>query len=279
MGLMSVLYNQSLALLTDFYQLTMAAGYWRSGIGEREGVFHLSFRKHPFEGGFAIACGLDCVAELIETLHFEPDDIEYLRGICGNDGKPIFNPDFLSYLSTLRFTGDVDAVPEGTVVFPHEPLVRIRGPIAQCQILESVLINIVGFQSLIATKAARVKLATHGEPVLEFGLRRAQGVDGAVAASRAAYIGGCDATSNVLAGKLLGIPVKGTHAHSWVMSFKDEPTAFQEYGKAMPNNCILLVDTYDTDQGVRHAIEVARELREEDIISPASGWIPATFPI
>lgn len=256
-------YSGPLAMLTDLYQLTMAAGYWRSGIAERAAVFHLIFRKQPFGGGFTVACGLDYAIELLDDFRFDDGDVAYLAALTGNDGKPIFDPTFLDYLSKLRFTGDVDAVPEGTVTFPHQPLVRVQGPILQCQLVESFLINVIGFQSLIATKGARMKLATNGEPVLEFGLRRAQGIDGALQASRAAYVGGCDATSNVLAGKLFGIPVKGTHAHSWVMSFDDELRAFREYARAMPNNCILLVDTYDTLDGVSHAIEIARELRDE----------------
>ena len=240
----------------------MAYGYWKTGRAEREAVFHLFFRKNPFQGGYTIAAGLQSVADLLEDFRFETDDIEYLSTLTGNDGKALFAPDFLDYLSELEFSCDVDAVPEGTVVFPHEPMVRVKGPILQCQILETPLLNLINFQSLIATKASRITTATGGESVLEFGLRRAQGIDGALAASRAAYIGGCDATSNVLAGKLFGIPVKGTHAHSWVMSFDDELSAFREYAAAMPNNCVFLVDTYDTIQGVRNAIEVGKQLRE-----------------
>ena len=170
---------------------------------------------------------------------------------------------FLEYLQQLQFSCDVDAMPEGTVAFPHEPLVRVRGPILQCQLLESALLNVINFQTLVATKAARVCQAAQGDAVLEFGLRRAQGIDGALAASRAAFVGGCSATSNVLAGKLFGIPVKGTHAHSWIMSFDDELEAFRTYAEAMPNNCVFLVDTYDTLDGVRNAIEVGRWLREK----------------
>src|ERR671914_765246 len=175
--------------------------------------------------------------------------------------QPLVEPAFLDYLRDLRFTCDVDAVPEGTAVFPHEPLVRVKGPILQAQIIETPLLNLVNFQTLIATKAARVCLATKGEPVLEFGLRRAQGIDGGLSASRAAYVGGCAATSNVLAGKMYGIPVRGTHAHSWVMSFDDEMEAFEEYARALPNNCVFLVDTYDTLEGVRRAAEVGKRLR------------------
>jgi nicotinate phosphoribosyltransferase len=261
MKLSSDLYQSSLALLTDLYQLTMAYGYWKSGKGERESVFHMFFRKHPFQGGFTIACGLELVIDYLQNFKFSADDVAYLATLKGNDGKELFEQGFLDYLAEMKFTCDVDAIPEGTVVFPHEPLVRIKGPIIQAQIIETALLNIINFQSLIATKAARMIIATKGETVLEFGLRRAQGIDGALAASRAAYIGGCHATSNVLAGKLYGIPVRGTHAHSWVMSFDSELEAFETYAEYLPNNCVFLVDTYDTLEGVRHAVEVGKKLR------------------
>lgn len=263
MRIPSELYRPSLALLTDLYQLTMAHGYYRSGLGEHEAVFHLTFRKNPFQGGFTIACGLAWVIDLLESLRFDAEDLAYLRGLRGADAEPLFDEGFLAELGQLSLRCDVDAVPEGSVVFPHEPLLRVRGPIVQAQLFETALLNIVNFQTLIATKAARVALAAAGEPVLEFGLRRAQGVDGALAASRAAYLGGCHATSNVLAGRLFGIPVRGTHAHSWVMAFDDELAAFHAYARAMPNNCVFLVDTYDTLAGVDHAIEVGRWLRAE----------------
>jgi len=256
-------YNQSLSLLTDFYEITMAYGYWKAKSDGKEAVFHLFFRNNPFKGGFTVACGLDYVCDYLENFKFDRTDIDYLSSVPGNDGKPIFERGFLDYLKNLKFECDVDAIPEGTVVFPHEPLIRVQGPLIQAQILETVLLNILNFQTLIATKAARMNLATQGEPILEFGLRRAQGIDGALAASRAAYIGGCAATSNVLAGKLFGIPVRGTHAHSWVMSFDDEFEAFKEYAKAMPNNCIFLVDTYDTLEGVKKAVKVGKWLREQ----------------
>lgn len=249
------------ALLTDLYQLTMAYGYWKTGREALESVFHLSFRKHPFRGGFTVAAGLADAIDYLRHLRFTPEDLAYLATLTGQDDRPLFEPDFLDHLGQLRFACDVAAVPEGTVVFPHEPLLRIRGPILQAQICETALLNLLNFQTLIATKAARVCLAARGEPVLEFGLRRAQGVDGAVTASRAAYIGGCAATSNVLAGRLYGIPVKGTHAHSWVMSFDTELDAFEAYAEALPNNCVFLVDTYDTLNGVRAAIQVGQALR------------------
>ncbi|HET6878889.1 MAG TPA: nicotinate phosphoribosyltransferase [Pirellulales bacterium] len=262
-GLPSTFYRPSLALLTDLYELTMAYGYWKSDTANREAVFHLIFRRHPFRGGFTVACGLAYVVHWLSHLRFDPDDIAYLGSLTGADGEPLFEPGFLTDLQRFEFQCDVDAIAEGTVVFPQEPLVRVRGPIWQAQLVESALLNIVNFQTLIATKAARVCLAAGGEPVLEFGLRRAQGIDGALAAARAAYVGGCEATSNVLAGRWFGIPVRGTHAHSWVMSFGSELESFQAYARAMPNNCVFLVDTYDTLKGVRHAVEVGRWLRSQ----------------
>jgi len=236
-----IYYNSSLALLTDLYQITMAYGYWKSEMTEQEAVFNLFFRKNPFNGGYTIAGGLAYAIDFLENFHFESSDIAYLATLKGADGKPLFEQGFLDYLAKMRFTCDVDAIPEGTVVFPQEPLLRVKGPLMQGQLVETALLNIINFQSLIATKAARVCQAANGEPVLEFGLRRAQGIDGGLAASRAAYIGGCTATSNVLAGKLFDIPVRGTHAHSWVMSFPDEKTAFDTYAKVMPNNCVFLL--------------------------------------
>ncbi|MBI4604525.1 MAG: nicotinate phosphoribosyltransferase [Planctomycetes bacterium] len=256
-----MIYSESLALLTDLYELTMAQAYWRSGTHTKEAVFHLFFRKSPFGSGFSVACGLGTAVELLESFRFCDDDVRYLSSLTGNDGKPLFDGAFLQHLRRLELGCDIDAVPEGTVVFPQEPLVRVRGPIVEAQILETALLNVVNFQTLIATKAARVCLAARGDPVIEFGLRRAQGIDGGLAASRAAYVGGCAGTSNVLAGKVHGIPVRGTHAHSWVMSFDSEMEAFRSYAEAMPNNCVFLVDTYDTLQGVRNAIEVGRWLR------------------
>jgi nicotinate phosphoribosyltransferase len=249
------------ALLTDLYQLTMAYGYWKEGMREKEAVFHLTFRQQPFGSGYTIACGLEDAVDYLQNFRFYPDDLQYLEGLKDSEGRPLFEREFLDYLAGLVIACDVDAVPEGTVVFPHEPLLRINGPLLQCQLVETTLLNIINFQTLIATKAARICLAAEGAPVLEFGLRRAHGPDGGLAASRAAYIGGCAATSNVLAGKVFGIPVKGTHAHSWVMTFNSEFEAFTAFAKAMPANSIFLVDTYDTLQGIRHAIEVAKELR------------------
>jgi nicotinate phosphoribosyltransferase len=209
-----------------------------------------------------LACGLSDCIDYLRGFKFAKSDLDYLAALEGNDGKRLFDPAFLKYLARLRLRLDVDAIPEGTAVFPQEPLVRVRGPILHAQLIESALLNLVNFQSLIATKAARVCLAAAGDPVVEFGLRRAQGIDGALTASRSAYIGGCAGTSNVLAGRVFGIPVKGTHAHSWVMAFDSEPEAFKAYADALPNNCIFLVDTYDSLQGVRNAVEAAKHLKK-----------------
>ena len=255
--------DSSATLLTDLYQLTMAYGYWKSGVAERESAFHLFFRKNPFRGGYAVACGLAQAIEHLRGFRFRDDDLQYLATLTGNDGARLFEDGFLGYLGDLRFSCNVDAIPEGTVVFAHEPLLRMTGPMLQCQLLETPLLTLINFQTLIATKAARICQSARGEPVLEFGLRRAQGADGGVSASRAAYVGGCVATSNVLAGKRFGVPVKGTHAHSWIMFFDDEMEAFTTYARAMPNNCVFLVDTYDTLEGVRKATQVGRELRAQ----------------
>lgn len=261
MALLADLYRPRMGLLTDLYQLTMAQGYWHSGLHEREAVFHLGFRRPPFGGSGAVVAGLAVAADLIEDWGFDTGDLAYLGSLRGNDGRALFAAPFLEWLGAQRFTGDVHAMPEGTTAVGHAPLVRVRAPLVQAQLLETALLTIVNFQTLIATKAARVCAAAGGDPVLEFGLRRAQGIDGGLSASRAAYIGGCTATSNVLAGRLWGIPVKGTHAHSWVMVFGDEPEAFAAYADAMPNNCVFLVDTFDTLRGVEHAIAAARALR------------------
>ncbi len=256
------LYKPSLALLTDLYQITMAYGYWKAGLHRREAAFDLYFRTSPFRGGYTIACGLEAAIDYLEHLRFDPSDLAYLAGLCGSDGKPLFDKAFFDFLAATPLVCDVDAVHEGTVVFPHEPMLRVRGPLVCSQIPETALLTLVGFPTLVATKAARVAAAARGEPVLEFGLRRAQGIDGGVTASRAAYVGGCSGTSNLLAGQMFGIPVGGTHAHSWVMCFDDELEAFRAYAEAMPANCTFLVDTYDTLEGVRKAVEVGRWLRE-----------------
>lgn len=258
---LSNLYKTSLSLLTDLYQLTMGYGYWKNGMATQQAVFHLFFRKPPFKGNYTVTAGLQYVIDLVQGFKFTQEDVDYLATLTGNNEQVLFEPAFLHYLKNLTLTCDIAAMPEGTVAFPHEPILKISGPLLQVQLLETALLNIINFQTLIATKAARVCEAARGEAVLEFGLRRAQGIDGGLSASRAAYIGGCAATSNVLAGRLFDIPVKGTHAHSWVMCFSDEITAFEQYAKAMPNNCIFLVDTYDTIEGVKKAIEVGKQLK------------------
>lgn len=257
------LYQSSLALLTDFYQLTMAYAYWKSGKAEQQAVFNLFFRKNPFQSGFTLAAGLDYVIDFCRNFHFDKDDLEYLASMRNSDGTATFEPDFIDYLDQMEFECDIQAVEEGTVIFPHTPMIKVTGPLIQCQLLETPLLNIINFQTLIATKAARIKYAAKGDDVLEFGLRRAQGIDGALAASRASYIGGCSATSNVMAGKLFGIPVSGTHAHSWIMSFDSELEAFLAYADAFPDKCVFLVDTYDTINGIKNAIEVGKVLKEK----------------
>jgi nicotinate phosphoribosyltransferase len=245
----------SLALLTDLYELTMAYGYWRVGKARQQSVFHLYFRNEPFGGAYAIAAGLEPAIEYLRTLRFTTSDLDYLAS------TKLFPDDFLRFLGDLRFTCEVDAIPEGTVVFAMEPLVRVRGSILEAQIIETALLNFINFQTLIATKAQRIVWAAEGNPVIDFGLRRAQGKDGALAATRAAFIGGVGSTSNVLAGAVYGIPVKGTHAHSWVMSFDSELEAFEKWAEVMPEASLFLVDTYDTLQGVEHAIAVGKQLR------------------
>lgn len=256
------LYTQSLSLLTDFYQLTMSYGYWKAGMDTKEAVFHLFFRKRPFQGGFTITAGLEAVISYLSNFHFHPDDLAYLATLNGADGKKLFDPKFFDYLEKIKFTCDVDAIPEGNVVFPYEPLIRVQGPLIQCQLLESPLLNLINFPSLIATKTARICIAAQGDPVFEFGLRRAQGIDGSLTASRAAYIGGCEGTSNVLAGKMFNIPIRGTHSHSWVMAFDEEKEAFQTYAETLSNHCVFLVDTYNSIEGIKKAIEVGNWLKE-----------------
>src|SRR5437868_7807682 len=251
------------ALTTDLYEVTMACGYFKAGMTDHDAVFHVTFRENPFAGAFTVGCGLATAIDFLRAFHFTDTEVDYLGSQRGNDGKPLFDSRFLDYLRGLQLTCDVDAIPEGTLVFPNEPLVRIRGPIAQCQLLETALLNIFNFQSLIATKATRVCLAAEDDPVIEFGLRRSQGVDGGLTAARAAYIGGCAGTSNLQAGQQFAIPVSGTQAHSWIMFFENELKAFQSYARALPNNCVFLVDTYNSIDGIRHAVEVAGELRRQ----------------
>src|SRR6267143_3352681 len=251
------------ALTTDLYEVTMACGYWNAGVSDYEAAFHVTFRENPFGGAFTVACGLATAIDFLRAFHFDEIEIDYLASQRGNDGKPLFSRGFLEYLRWVRLTCEIDAIPEGTLVFANEPLIRVRGPIIQCQVLETALLNILNFESLIATKAARVCLAAENDPVIEFGLRRAQGVDGGLSAARAACVGGCAGTSNLQAGQQFGIPVSGTQAHSWIMFFENESEAFQSYARAMPNNCIFLVDTYDSVDGIRHAIEIGSKLRSQ----------------
>ncbi|MEY4935267.1 MAG: hypothetical protein RIS64_1626 [Bacteroidota bacterium] len=255
------IYKTNLSLLTDLYQLTMAYGYFKQDMHQKESVFHLFFRRNPFKGHYAIACGLELAIEYLKNIHFSTADLDYLRSLNGSDNNPLFDESFLELLQNWDFQCNIDAIPEGTVVFANEPLIRVRGPIWQAQLLETTLLNIINFSTLIATKASRIVSAAEKDAVLEFGLRRAQGVDGALTASRAAYIGGVYATSNVLAGQLFGIPVRGTHAHSWVMSFEHEKTAFEQYAHALPNNLTFLVDTYNTIEGVKTAIQTVKNMK------------------
>lgn len=253
------------ALLTDFYQLTMMAGHWKDRRTEQEVSFDYFFRNLPQNTGYAIAAGLDDFLNYIEHLKFTEDDIHYLRSLN------IFDAEFLEFLKVFRPRFSVRAVAEGTIVFPNEPVVQVEGPILEVQLVETALLNMINFQTLIATKASRVCSAAESDPVIEFGLRRAHGPDGGVSASRAAYIGGCTATSNVLAGKVFGIPVTGTHAHSWVMSFTSELEAFRAFARLYPNRCVLLVDTYDpVKSGIPNAIQVFLEMKKQGLtIRPA----------
>ena len=251
--------NRNLTLMTDLYQLTMMQGYFKAN-NKNVAVFDAFYRSNPCKGGYAIFAGLEQVIDYVKNLRFTDGDIEYLRSLG------IFGEDFLDYLKEFRFTGDIYAFPEGTVMFPREPMMKVVAPIMEAQLIETAILNIVNHQSLIATKAARVCYAAQGDGVMEFGLRRAQGPDAGVYGARAAMIGGCKGTSNVLAGEMFDVPVLGTHAHSWIMSFPDEYTAFKTYAELYPNACTLLVDTYDTlRSGVPNAIRVFTELRDKGI--------------
>lgn len=252
--------HRNLTLLTDLYELTMMQGYFKEKDANETVIFDMFYRTNPHGNGFAICAGLEQAIEYIKGLHFDESDIEYLRSLN------IFEEDFLEYLSTFRFTGDIYAIPEGTVVFPRESLIKVIAPIMQAQLVETALLTIINHQSLIATKTERIVHAAKGDGVMEFGLRRAQGPDAGTYGARAAMIAGCIGTSNVLCGKMFDVPVKGTHAHSWIMSFPDELTAFRTYAKLYPSACILLVDTYDTlKSGVPNAIKVFKEMREAGI--------------
>ncbi len=249
---------RNLTMMTDLYQLTMMYGYWKENMTKNKAVFDLFYRKQGAITAYALAAGLEQAIDYIKNIHFSKEDLAYLRSLN------LFSEDFLAMLGTLRFTGDVYAIPEGSVVFPNEPILRVHAPILEAQLIETALLNIINHQTLIATKAARVCQAAKGDEVLEFGLRRAQGPDAGIYGARAAIIGGCNATSNVMTGQLFDIPVKGTHAHSWVMSFPTELAAFRAYANAFPDGCLLLVDTYNTlKSGMPNAITVFKELREK----------------
>ena len=250
--------TMNLTLLTDLYELTMMQGYFKEKNANETVIFDAFYRVNPCGNGFALSAGLDQVIDYIKNLHFDEEDIAYLRGLhC-------FTDDFLDYLANFHFSGDIYAIPEGTVMFPREPMIKVIAPIMEAQLVETAILNIINHQSLIATKTARVVYAAKGDGIMEFGLRRAQGPDAGIYGARAAMIGGCIGTSNVLTGQLFNVPVKGTHAHSWIMSFPDEYTAFKTYSKLYPDACILLVDTYDTlKKGVPAAIRVFKEMREE----------------
>ena len=252
--------ERNLTLLTDFYELTMMQGYFQQKDANETVIFDAFYRNNPDGNGYAVCAGLQQVIEYLNNLHFTQADVDYLRS------TGMFQEDFLDYLLHFRFSGDVYAIPEGTVVFPREPLVKVVAPIMEAQLIETALLNIINHQSLIATKAARVVYAAAGDGVMEFGLRRAQGPDAGIYGARAAMIAGCVATSNVLAGQMFDVPVSGTHAHSWIMSFPDELTAFRTYAKLYPDACILLVDTYDTlKSGIPNAIRVFTEMREAGV--------------
>ena len=248
--------KRNLTLLTDLYELTMMQGYYEKGQNENV-IFDVFFRQNPCNNGYSVCAGLDQVIDYIKNLHFTYDDVGYLRGLG------IFKEDFLHYLSGFHFSGDIYAIPEGTVVFPKEPLLKVVAPIMEAQLVETAILNIINHQSLIATKTSRIVFAANGDGIMEFGLRRAQGPDAGLYGARAAMIGGCVGTSNVLAGQMFDVPVMGTHAHSWIMSFPDEYTAFKTYAEMYPDNCTLLVDTYDTlKSGVPNAIRVFQEFKD-----------------
>lgn len=252
--------KQNLTLMTDLYELTMMQGYFRNKDRNETVIFDAFYRNNPMDSGYSICAGLEQVIDYINNLHFEDDDIAYLRSLG------IFGEDFLDYLRDFHFSGDIYAIPEGSIMFPREPMIKVIAPIMEAQLVETAILNIINHQSLIATKTSRVCFAARGDGIMEFGLRRAQGPDAGIYGARAAVIAGCVGTSNVLTGQMFGVPVKGTHAHSWIMSFPDEYTAFKTYADLYPDACILLVDTYDTlRSGVPNAIRVFKEMREKGI--------------
>jgi len=248
--------RESEVLLTDLYELTMMAAYYDAGMQDVPAVFEYMFRRLPHDTGFCVLAGLDPLLDDLANLRFSESDLAYL------DSLGIFGNSFLEAMRSFRFEADVYSAPEGSLVFPNETILRVHGPLAQAQLVESLVLNRLNYQTLIATKAARCAAAANGDPVIEFGLRRAHGPDGGISGSRAAFIGGAVATSNVMAGKLFGIPVMGTHAHSWVMAFASELEAFRAYARAFPKNPVLLLDTYDTlESGLPNAITAFKELK------------------
>jgi nicotinate phosphoribosyltransferase len=251
------------ALLTDLYELTMAAGYLAQGKASDSATFELYFRHNPFRGGYTIAAGLENAIRAVLDSEFCAEDLDYLRSLRTSAGTPLFTGEFLQFLASFRFSGTIRAIPEGTVVFPNEPLVQVSGRLIECQIVETILLCHINYQTLVATKAARLWEASNHGTIVEFGLRRAPGPDGALSACRAAFIGGVDSTSNVLGSAMLNIPAKGTHAHSWVQAFPSELEAFRAYAGSFPDDCVLLVDTYDVlKSGIPNAIRVGRELEQ-----------------
>ena len=248
--------------MTDLYQLTMSYGYWKKNIHLRESNFSVFFRKNPFNSGYAVCSGLEFIIDYLNSLKFSDSDIKYLKSLKSQNGSQLFENKFLQFLKQFKFSCDVDAIEEGRIIFSNEPIINVKGPIYQCQLVESAIINIFNFNTLIATKASRMKYSAKSDPILEFGLRRAQGIDGSLSASRASYIGGCSHTSNVLAGKIFNIPVSGTHSHSWVLAFDNELESFRNYADIMPDNSVLLVDTFNTMEGINNAIVVAKELEK-----------------
>lgn len=263
MALTDITRSTDVSMNTDLYELTMAQGLWENGKLGEQGCFTAFFREAPFGSVYAVMCGTAELGEFVENFRFTDEDIAYLAELEAPGGGALFKPGFLEFLRGFCPQVDIDAIPEGELVFAREPMVRVSGPMLDCQLLETALLNIIGFQTLVATKTARVVQAAQGRPVAEFGLRRAQGPDGGVAVARASYVAGCASTSNVLAGRRYGIPVSGTHAHSWVLSFPTELEAFRAFAKSSPKNCTLLVDTYDVRGGVENAITVAREMEAE----------------
>ena len=258
--------RQNLTLLTDLYELTMMQGYFKHRDHDKMVIFDAFFRTCPFGGAYAILGGVEQLVKYIKELHFSEQDIEYLRSLN------IFDEDFLAYLAEFKFTGSIYTLPEGSLIFPREPIVKVVAPIMQAQLVETAILNIINHQSLIATKASRICYAARGDGIMEFGLRRAQGPDAGTYGARAAVIAGCVGTSNVLCGELFDVPVKGTHAHSWIMSFDDELTAFKTYADLYPNACILLCDTYDTlKSGVPNAIKTFQYMREKGTLGKGYG--------